>query len=139
MSKKSNRSSAVRKIDPVTDQVIVTEAVIGQIPDMEVLPVSGMPVATAVGAMKGVNPIVSAGHDLDVLRKLYTTKSGVIRFLASKGFETKHIATFCGIRYQHVRNVLTTQLKKPVSLASPSVVVGAGATEQAAQAKPETE
>lgn len=59
-----------------------------------------------------VNPIVAAGFDLDKLREEHKTKSGVIRSLAGEGFATKHIAKFMDIRYQHVRNVLVTPLKK---------------------------
>jgi len=60
-----------------------------------------------------VNPIVTAGFDLDKLREEHKTKSGVIRALAGEGFATKHICKFMGIRYQHVRNVLVTPLKRP--------------------------
>ena len=49
------------------------------------------------------NPIT---EDRDALYAEYKTHSAVIRFLASKGYERKHIAKFLGKRYQHVRNVL---------------------------------
>lgn len=39
-------------------------------------------------------------------------KSAKIRYLHSEGWERKAIADKLGIRYQHVRNVLVTQLKK---------------------------
>lgn len=113
MGKSKNRASAVRKIDPVTDAVV------------EIIPVSGTEAETVLESTSavvpqtagraGVNPIHTAGHTIESLSSTYKTKSGVIRYLASQGFATKHIAVFMGIRYQHVRNVLTTQLKKPVS------------------------
>lgn len=40
------------------------------------------------------------------------TKSAKIRLLAADGVSTSEIAKVLDIRYQHVRNVLTTQLKK---------------------------
>jgi hypothetical protein len=41
-----------------------------------------------------------------------STKSAKIRFLDSAGYKRGTIATHLGIRYQHVRNVLTQPLKK---------------------------
>ena len=41
-----------------------------------------------------------------------STKSAKIRLLAADGVTTGEIAKTLDIRYQHVRNVLTTQLKK---------------------------
>lgn len=40
------------------------------------------------------------------------TVSGKIRYLHSKEFTRSAIAVKLNIRYQHVRNVLTTQLKR---------------------------
>jgi len=48
---------------------------------------------------------------LEDLMKTHTTKSAVIRFLSGKGWERGRIAKFMGIKYQHVRNVLTQPLK----------------------------
>ncbi len=39
-------------------------------------------------------------------------KSQVIRYLDGEGYSRSAIAGFLGIRYQHVRNVLVTPLKK---------------------------
>lgn len=39
-------------------------------------------------------------------------KSQVIRFLDSEGYSRSAIALFLNVRYQHVRNVLVTPLKK---------------------------
>jgi len=41
-------------------------------------------------------------------------KSAQIRFYLSKGFARNVIASFMGIRYQHVRNVEVTLLKKDI-------------------------
>lgn len=42
----------------------------------------------------------------------HKTKSGIIRFLNSKGYKNGPIAKYMGIRFQHVRNVLVTPVKK---------------------------
>lgn len=42
----------------------------------------------------------------------FTTKSARIRFLNSLGYSRADIARHMNIRYQHVRNVLITPLKK---------------------------
>ena len=44
------------------------------------------------------------------------TKSAKIRFLASQAFSRGSIADYLGIRYQHVRNVLETPLKRVVEV-----------------------
>ena len=40
------------------------------------------------------------------------TTSGKIRFLSGEGFTRGQISKLLGIRYQHVRNVLITPIKK---------------------------
>lgn len=53
-------------------------------------------------------------HKLALLARVegLPTKSAKIRLLAADGVSTSEIAKVLDIRYQHVRNVLTTQLKK---------------------------
>lgn len=46
------------------------------------------------------------------LKRTFKTKSAVIRHLHTEGFQVKDIAKHLGLRYQHVRNVLTTELKR---------------------------
>lgn len=46
------------------------------------------------------------------IRSQYKTKSAVIRYLTSLGASVKEISAYTGIRYQHVRNVATTPLKR---------------------------
>ena len=43
-----------------------------------------------------------------------STKSSKIRYLSAKGKTTSEISKMMNIRYQHVRNVLITPLKKVV-------------------------
>lgn len=45
----------------------------------------------------------------------YPTKSAKIRYLLSKEYKRKDIANLLGIRYQHVRNVEVTLLKKDMT------------------------
>ena len=50
--------------------------------------------------------------DVDALMKEHKTKSAVIRYLSGTGMSRSDIAKTLNIRYQHVRNVLLTPLKK---------------------------
>lgn len=49
---------------------------------------------------------------LEWLKEQFKTKSAAIRYLHNQGFPVKDISKHLGIRYQHVRNVLTTELKR---------------------------
>lgn len=49
---------------------------------------------------------------LEWLKEHFKTKSAAIRYLYDKGFKVKDIHKHLGLRYQHVRNVLTTELKR---------------------------
>lgn len=51
-------------------------------------------------------------YDLVLLYAELKTKSAVIRFLNAEGMKRGDISKLLGIRYQHVRNVLVTPLKK---------------------------
>lgn len=46
------------------------------------------------------------------LLEQYKTKSAIIRYLHMQGLSVKDISAYSGYRYQHVRNVLTTELKR---------------------------
>jgi hypothetical protein len=46
------------------------------------------------------------------LQEQFQTKSAVIRYLVSQGHEVKSIARHLGMRYQHVRNVAKSELKR---------------------------
>lgn len=46
------------------------------------------------------------------LKEQFKTKSACIRYLINQGFEVKDIANHMGVRYQHVRNVATSPLKR---------------------------
>ena len=52
-------------------------------------------------------------NPFDAIVKGLETKSAKIRALNAKGASRSEIATYLGIRYQHVRNVLVTPLKRP--------------------------
>jgi DNA-binding NarL/FixJ family response regulator len=49
---------------------------------------------------------------LDWLKEQFKTKSAVIRYLVSEGHAIKDIAKHLDMRYQHVRNVATSTLKR---------------------------
>lgn len=46
------------------------------------------------------------------LKGQFKTQSAIIRYLHSQGFAVKDIAKHMDTRYQHVRNVLTNELKR---------------------------
>lgn len=48
----------------------------------------------------------------ETLQDMFTTKSAAIRYLINKGFTVKVIAKHLDLRYQHVRNVATSELKR---------------------------
>jgi len=52
------------------------------------------------------------GYDVQTLMNQHKTKSAVIRFLHKEGLKRGEIAKLLDIRYQHVRNVLVTPLKR---------------------------
>ncbi len=49
---------------------------------------------------------------IDELRSKFKTKSAVVRYLYSLGLTINEIHHFTTIRYQMVRNILTTELKR---------------------------
>ena len=57
---------------------------------------------------KKAEVVVQAAFDMSA----YATKSAAIRALATEGKTRGEIAKLLNIRYQHVRNVLITPLKK---------------------------
>lgn len=54
---------------------------------------------------------ISKKYNLTKLLEEYKTKSAIIRLLTSEDYTRSEIATFMGIRYQHVRNVQLQVLK----------------------------
>lgn len=57
----------------------------------------------------------------DELLASFKTKSACIRYLDSLGWNRSKIATKLNIRYQHVRNVLTQELKKGTTIEEPKI------------------
>jgi len=51
-------------------------------------------------------------HSYAELLESHKTKSAMIRFLSVDGYDRGQIAKFMGIKYQFVRNVLITPIKK---------------------------
>lgn len=68
---------------------------------------------TAEVAVQAEAPLFAMdGTAMAALLEEHKSVSAVIRFLDSKGLKRGDIAKVTGKRYQHVRNVLTTPLKK---------------------------
>lgn len=49
---------------------------------------------------------------LEWLKSQFGTKSAAVRYLINQGYEVKAISKHLGMRYQHVRNVANTPLKR---------------------------
>lgn len=62
--------------------------------------------AASVPKVEGAMPSMA------FLKEHFKTKSAIIRYLAQEGYKTKDIAKHLNVRYQHVRNVITTELKR---------------------------
>lgn len=56
--------------------------------------------------------VVQEVQTLEDLMAVHKTKSALIRYLFAEGQTRGQIAKFMNIRYQHVRNVLITPVKK---------------------------
>ena len=68
-----------------------------------------------VGATKEKVEPIKLSDMQQLTYDLLKTKSAKIRFLSGESFSRSQIANFVGVRYQHVRNVLTTELKRPIA------------------------
>lgn len=66
----------------------------------------------ASGTPSIVTEVKPIPYDYAKLLEEHKTKSGIIRFLDSKDYKRSQIANFMGIKYQFVRNVLITPIKK---------------------------
>jgi hypothetical protein len=105
MTKEKNMSKSVRKpkiLEPVVDPASETQY------DAQSMVERVRPPRDEKGRYKEVD------ISMEELEKLgLKTKSAVIRYLAAEGFAPSAIAKFLGVIYQHVRNVLTKELKRP--------------------------
>lgn len=62
--------------------------------------------------IESTTEVETSKFDLVALTETLKTKSAVIRYLHSEGMKRGEIAKLLNIRYQHVRNVLITPVKK---------------------------
>jgi len=69
-------------------------------------------IATEIVQTENEVTIKEISHKYEDLMIEHKTKSSVVRFLFSEGHNRSQIAKFMDIRYQHVRNILVTPLKK---------------------------
>ena len=58
-----------------------------------------------IGSEKGL-------PELSWIKEQFSTKSAAVRYLVNQGHEVKDIAKHLNMKYQHVRNVATTTLKR---------------------------
>lgn len=77
-------------------------------------------IETSVEATETSKVAVVINHNYEELLTKLKSKSAVVRFLDAEKHSRASIAKFCGIRYQHVRNILVTPLKKGAEEATPS-------------------
>lgn len=110
---RNNQNKAVAQVEQSVEQV---EEQIAQVEQVAV-ETETVEQVEQVEQTEGQEPIVQVDPpltpvSLEGLMGLFKTKSAVIRYLKSQGQTTAQIAKFMGIRYQHVRNVLTQPLKK---------------------------
>lgn len=61
---------------------------------------------------KAIEQTTTAAHTKDSVMETYKTKSAAIRFLLAEGMKRGEVAKLLEIRYQHVRNVEITPIKK---------------------------
>lgn len=100
MSKKSNAQKS--EVVEVVEQVEVEQPVVERV----------RPETDDKGRYKTVDVSME-----EVQAMNFKTKSAQIRWLASLNFSPMAISKFMGIIYQHVRNELNRELKKPVVVA----------------------
>lgn len=100
MSRKSNR------------KVAQVEA----IQDVEAVENSSAEVTEIVASKETKVEALVLNEEQQVVYNDLKTKSAKIRYLHGEKFSRSQIANYLGIRYQHVRNVLTTELKRTVTV-----------------------
>lgn len=75
---------------------------------------SDEPTTTSLEVKPDFDPkVIKVSYD-DLERAGAKSKSQIIRYLASLGYERSAIAKFLNVKYQHVRNVLTQPLKRQI-------------------------
>lgn len=98
MTKKARKRGLPKKVEEVEE---IQEATGGQSPEEFVEELFG----EADQPQHGMPP-------LSWLKSQFKTKSAAIRYLVNQGFPIKLIAKHLGLRYQHARNVATSELKR---------------------------
>lgn len=92
---KSKNTAKVQNIETIADQPIVERV---------------RPPKDEKGRFKTVDMTMEEIQALN-----FKTKSAQIRYLSAAGYSPMAISKFMGVIYQHVRNVLTQELKKPTT------------------------
>lgn len=103
MAKKIKTKGPSKTVDEHDDAIPLTPAV----PDQSM--------GEFINELHGDNTLsqpVDGMPSVEWLQEQFKTKSAVIRYLTSQKFEVKQIARHLGMRYQHVRNVAKSTLKR---------------------------
>ena len=103
----SNRSKKIKVQDDTTMPMGENGNILV---DADIIEETVLPVAEEVDA-SGRKKRVTVTHE-ELEAKGLKNKSQVIRYLDGEGFSRSAIAGFLNVRYQHVRNVLITPLKR---------------------------
>lgn len=93
------------EVDEITEQAIPTDILQSVKPEK---------LDDFLREVLGASPVDPEGNmpSREWLQAHFKTKSAVIRYLHHKGYSVRDISRHLGFRYQHVRNVLTVELKR---------------------------
>jgi len=112
-----------QKIEQVQDTTVETAAALiqSEAPRTETVTEQFVPAPRRPSTMKVADFIKANKVRLDKVSAPHSTTSDKMRALAADGWETGVIAAYLGKIYQHVRNVLSKPLKRPVQVAQQAV------------------
>jgi hypothetical protein len=99
-----------RKVE--VEEAVVVEAAEIAVPQKEVVQTDEK------GRFKVVQLSMVEWDDI-IKSKGLKTKSAMIRHLIGEGYSPSAVAKFLDVIYQHVRNVMHQQLKRPVAVVAP--------------------
>ena len=107
MAKSPRRSTQEQETIPQEDETFLPQrgAIKDDITLAEFIQTMHEPNYSPIGSEKGL-------PTREWLKEQFSTKSAAVRYLVNQGFEVKDIAKHLNMRYQHVRNVARTDLKR---------------------------
>jgi len=105
MPKKPRKPKTIEKEVPQEDDIGLTQPKKDDVTLSEFIQTMHEPNYSPIGSEKGL-------PTREWLKEQFSTKSAAVRYLTNQGFEVKDIAKHLDLRYQHVRNVSLTPLKR---------------------------